>query len=70
MKVQSSFKKEFQPIDITITCESMQDLYNLWHRMSISVSDVNKASEDQYPEASPDDWALFVAIDKILKELK
>jgi hypothetical protein len=70
MKVQSSFKKEFQPIDITITCESMQDLYNLWHRTNLSVKDVNNWSDtDYYPPVADEGFELFTTIDRILKGL-
>ncbi len=45
MKVKVNTKKEtFQPIELVITIENEQDLINLWHRFTLSESDVNKST--------------------------
>lgn len=43
MKVETKQpKKEFQPIEMTITFESEEELCNMWHRLNIRAIDVHK----------------------------
>lgn len=69
MKVEVNEKeKGFQPIKLKITIESEQELCSLWHRMNVSVSNVNDYSGDILKYKSTDkDVCLFNKLNQLVK---
>ena len=48
MKVSVNKKqKEFEPIEITITIESRNELFDLWHRTNLAHRDVQENCSDE-----------------------
>ncbi len=75
MKVKREKKSEvFQPVQITITFESADEVCDLWHRLNLSV-DALTESIDAYAcflynpqDSDVDSSELWSAIDRIVEE--
>ena len=68
MKVEIK-EKVFNPITLTITIESEQDLCNLWYRQNLAVNRVNELSKELKLECtySHDFWDK---LDELVKQHK
>jgi len=70
MKAEVKNESErFQPIELTITIESEQELCDLWHRFNVSDMIINAESKSlKYPANG--DATFWLVLEKLVKENK
>ena len=72
MKVKNITKedKTFAPITIELVIESKNDLADLWHRLNLGYSIINKESDEVTPawQAGPSGNGLWSMLDEIARK--
>lgn len=63
MIVEYKMKKEFTPVELNITIESVDELKSLWHRMNIG----HLPDYYEYEGNLTIDWQLWEALDQIVE---
>ena len=66
MKVKVNTKKEFQPIELTITIESEEELCDLWHRLNVSKNVADTQSNNDLKHRCIDTYSLWNEIDDLV----
>jgi len=63
-------KRTFKPIKLTLTIESADELYALWHRFNVAEADIKKCSGVHRGIPFGNDMALMVwgALDTFVKQ--
>jgi len=71
MKVETNFEnKKFDPIELKITIESEEELYELWHRFNASIMALRSDNIKIYPlENANLTGPVWYKINDIVKEL-
>lgn len=74
MKVTCEPKETFKPVTISITCETPEELFALWHRFNIldsTVWDCSNEQNEEVPNGTLDSYHIWEVINKqTLKLLK
>lgn len=65
-------KKAFEPIEVKITIESMEELNDLCSRLDLHYSDVNNHKTDMYDELTTEEYSngLWKLLDNLYQSLK
>ena len=69
MKIQvKEESNKFEPIELTLTIESEEELCDLWHRFNASVYDIDKESVDYLKHKSITLYDKWEVIDDLVKQ--
>lgn len=69
--IKETEQKQFKPFVLEIAVETMQDLYDLWHRFNLASGTINAESNSvNVPRSYGNDNIVWDFLDDKLEELK
>lgn len=73
MKIETDYNKGFRPIKITLTMETSDDLYALWHRTNVHMDLIKEVSGSKtvpYPKNQYITHDLWNTLNDLLIDMK
>lgn len=72
MECKTDFKQDFQPVTVTITCQTPEDLVALWQRFNMNSSDAQNTCDVDCPKLSgrgSECDEVWVEVNTVVKQL-